>query len=206
MDRYIFLDRAGKTKSWGTYRISKLIFQNCTTRGCWLLKFHWQKVAPPVDGVCWIKIVNKTSFEHGAPPGVISAFYRHVICKSNFTHSLRLKGFSVLFLCLPQLFPIIWIKSITENWKLKNFMHFFTCLKPFKVLLYNALCEMELPRKFEFFPIFHYKTILFSSESEFSMKNVFFWGTSWWYSSKIRNVEGGRISCNCSLWAPLPIS
>ena len=33
---------------------------------------------------------------------------------------------------------------------------------------------MELPRKFEFFPIFHYKTILFSSESEFSMKNVIF--------------------------------
>ena len=97
-----------------------------------------------------------------------------------------------------QLHPIIWIKSITENWKLKIFMHFFTCLKPFKVLLYNALCEMELPRKFEFFPIFHYKTILFSSESQFSMKNVFFWGTSCWCSSKIKKVEGGLISCNCN--------
>ena len=65
---------------------------------------------------------------------------------------------------------------------------------------------MELPRKFEFFPISHYKTILFSSESEFSMKNVFFWGTSCWCSSKIKKVEGGLISCNCSLWLPLQIS
>ena len=101
-----------------------------------------------------------------------------------------------------QLHPIILIKIITENWKLKIFMHFFTCPKPFKVLLYNALCEMELPRKFEFFPIFHYKTILFSSESEFSMKNVFFWGISCWYSSKIKKLGGALISYNCSLWAP----
>ena len=26
-------------------------------------------------GICWMKIVNITSFEHGAPPSVISAFY-----------------------------------------------------------------------------------------------------------------------------------
>ena len=65
---------------------------------------------------------------------------------------------------------------------------------------------MELPRKFDFFPIFHYKTILFSSESQFSMKNVFFWGISCWCSSKIKKVEGGLISSNCSLWLPLPIS
>ena len=101
-----------------------------------------------------------------------------------------------------QLHPIIWIKSITENWKLKIFMHFFTCLKPFKVLLYNALCEMELPRKFEFFPIFHYKTILFSSESEFSMKNVFFWGTSCWCSSKIREIGRGNHKVQLQLMSP----
>ena len=65
---------------------------------------------------------------------------------------------------------------------------------------------MELPRKFEFFPIFHFKTILFSSEFEFSMKNVFFWSTLCESSSKIKKVEGGLISCNCSLWLPLPIS
>ena len=50
--------------------------------------------------------------------------------------------------------------------------------KPFEVLLPKHLCEMELARNFEFFPIFHYKTIIFSSESEFSIKNVIFWGTS----------------------------
>ena len=27
-------------------------------------------MAPPVKGVYWMKIVNKTSFEHGVPPGV----------------------------------------------------------------------------------------------------------------------------------------
>ena len=41
------------------------------------LLFHQAKVAPSVKSVCWMKIVNKTSFEHGAPPGVISAFYEH---------------------------------------------------------------------------------------------------------------------------------
>ena len=34
------------------------------------LLFHRLKVVPPVKGVCWMKIVNKTSFEHVAPPGV----------------------------------------------------------------------------------------------------------------------------------------
>ena len=27
-------------------------------------------VAPPAKGACWMKIVNKTSFEHGVPPSV----------------------------------------------------------------------------------------------------------------------------------------
>jgi len=39
------------------------------------LSFDRPKVAPPVKGVYWMKIVNKTSFEHFVPPGVISAFY-----------------------------------------------------------------------------------------------------------------------------------
>ena len=34
------------------------------------LSFHQLKVAPPVKGVSWMKVVNKTSFKHGAPPGV----------------------------------------------------------------------------------------------------------------------------------------
>lgn len=48
------------------------------------LLFHRPKLEPPLKGVCWIKIVNKTSFENGEPPGVneyrgppvvISTFY-----------------------------------------------------------------------------------------------------------------------------------
>ena len=104
------------------------------------------------------------------------------------------------------LFPLFRSKAMqkTKNWKFLNI--FSTGPSPLKFYYITILCEMELGRKFEFFPIFHYKTILFSSESEFSMKNVFFWGTSCWCSSKIKKVEGGLISCNCSLWLPLPIS
>ena len=77
----------------------------------------------------------------------------------------------------------------TKNWK-------FLCIfspgpSPLKFYYIKHLCEMELLRKFKFFRFFHYKTILFSSESEFSMKNVFFWDTSCWYSSKIKKVERG---------------
>ena len=81
--------------------------------------------------------------------------------------------------------PLFGSKALqkTENWK-------FLCIfspgsSPLKFYYITLLCEMELGRKFKFFPIFHYKTILFSSESEFSMKNVIFWGTSCWCSSKI---------------------
>ena len=123
-----------------------------------------------------------------------------------------------------QLHPIIWIKSITENWKLKIFMHFFTCLTPFKVLLYNALCEMEPPRKFEFFPNFHYKPILFSSaqlqlmsppstflifelyQHDVSQKNTFFIENSdseeksivlYWKNRKNLNFLNSFISHRC---------
>ena len=102
-------------------------------------------------------------------------------------------------------FPIFKSKALqkTKNWK---FLWIFSPGKcPSKFYYITLVCEMELGRKFKFFPIFYYKTILFSSESQFSMKNVFFWGTSCWCSSKIKKVEGGLISCNCSLWLPLPI-
>ena len=74
----------------------------------------------------------------------------------------------------PQLFPIIQVKCIIEMQKKKFFLILTSYLPPSKFQYITLLCEMELTRKFEFFPIFHYKTILFSSESEFSMKNVFF--------------------------------
>ena len=64
------------------------------------------------------------------------------------------------------------------------------------------LCKMELLRKFKFFRFFHYKTILFSSESEFSMKNVFFWGTSYWCSSKIREIGRGNLKLQLQLMSP----
>ena len=102
-------------------------------------------------------------------------------------------------------FPLFRSKALqkTKNWK---FLWIFSPgWSPSKFYYITLVCEMELGRKFKFFPIFYYKTILFSSESEFSMKNVIFWGTSCWCSSKTKKVDGGLISCNCSLWVPLRI-
>ena len=119
-------------------------------------------------------------------------------------------GWAILCTVLPNIFwgvshnffPLFRSKALqkTKNWK---FLWIFSPgWSPSKFYYITLVCEMELGRKFKFFPIFYYKTILFSSESEFSMKNVFFWGTSCWGSTKI---EGGLISCNCSLWVPLRI-
>ena len=99
-------------------------------------------------------------------------------------------------------FPLFRSKALqkTKNWK---FLWIFSPGRsPWKFYYITLVCEMELGRKFKFFPIFHYKTMLFSFESEFSVKNVIFWGTSCWCSSKIKKYGGVLISYNCSLWAP----
>ena len=99
-------------------------------------------------------------------------------------------------------FPLFRSKALqkTKNWK---FLWIFSPgTSPSKFYYITLVCEMELGRKFKFFPIFHYKTMLFSFESEFSVKNVIFWGTSCWCSSKIKKYGGVLISYNCSLWAP----
>ena len=88
----------------------------------------------------------------------------------------------------------------TKNWK-------FLCIfspgsSPLKFYYIKHLCKMELLRKFKFFRFFHYKTILFSSESEFSMKNVFFWDTSCWCSSKIREIVRGNHKLQLQLMSP----
>ena len=102
-------------------------------------------------------------------------------------------------------FPLFRSKVMqkTKNWK-------YLCIfspgpSPLKFYYIKHLCKMELLRQFKVFRFFHYKTILFSSESEFSMKNVIFWGTLCWCSSKIKKYGGVLISYNCSLWAPLQL-
>ena len=62
-------------------------------------------------------------------------------------------------LCLPQLFPIIYDKSITENQILKNFVHFLTRSDLSKVYYITHLREIKLLRKSDFFQIFYYKTM-----------------------------------------------
>ena len=104
-------------------------------------------------------------------------------------------------------FPLFRSKALqkTKNWKI--LWIFSPGRSPLKFYYITLLCEMELGRKFKFFPIFHYKTILFSSESEFSMKNVIFWGTSCWCSSKIKKLGGGThklIKLQLQLMRPPP--
>ena len=84
-------------------------------------------------------------------------------------------------------FPLFRSKAMqkTKNWKI--LWIFSPGTSPLKFYYITQLCEMELPRKFEVFRSFHYKTIIFSSESEFSMKNVFFWGIA----QKLRKLKGG---------------
>ena len=99
-------------------------------------------------------------------------------------------------------FPLFRSKALqkTKNWK---FLWIFSPgWSPLKFYYITLPCEMELGRKFKFFPIFHYKTILFSSESEFSMKNVIFWGTSCWCSSKIKKIRRGTHKLQLQLMSP----
>ena len=52
----------------GRYTFPKQLFQNYTFRARALL-FYQSKVVPPVKCSGWMKIVNKTNFEDGTPPG-----------------------------------------------------------------------------------------------------------------------------------------
>ena len=103
-------------------------------------------------------------------------------------------------------FPLFRSKALqkTKNWK---FLWIFSPgWSPSKFYYITLVCEMELGRKFKFFPIFHYKTMLFSFESEFSVKNVIFWGTLCWCSSKIKRIGLGLIWPFLLIFAPLLLS
>ena len=63
------------------------------------------------------------------------------------------------------------------------------------------LCEIELSGKFNFFQFFHCKTMYDFQKSQFHIKNVFFWGTRCWCSSKITRMVGGQI---CQFWLNWP--
>ena len=96
-------------------------------------------------------------------------------------------------------------------WKILKFLKFGTGLGvPHKCQRFSTylmrLCDIDLIRKFDSFQIFYNKTEFFSFQSKFCIKNVFFWYASCSKCSTSKKVEGGFISCKCSLWFPLPIS
>ena len=78
-----------------------------------------------------------------------------------------------------------------RNAKKIIFFDFNIILASVKVLVLTLLCQMELTRKLEFFPIFHYETILFSSESEFSMKMCSFEVHHDDIAQKLGKLKGG---------------
>ena len=90
-------------------------------------------------------------------------------------------------------FPLFRIKVLqkTKFWKILCI--FWPGLTRPKFYYITHLCEIELLRKSDFFQIFHYKTINIFQKSQFHIKNVFFWGTICWCSSKIIRIAGGPI-------------
>ena len=54
-----------RKSEWDTNELSKLMLQNYTSRGHCCSILTLEKVAPPLMGVWWMKIVNRTSFNHG---------------------------------------------------------------------------------------------------------------------------------------------
>ena len=92
------------------------------------------------------------------------------------------------------------------KWCLEKCKKFFdtTTLMPAKSVpkfyYITHLCEIEQNGKFFFFQFFQKKNIILLFEYFTYIKNVIFWGTSCWCSSKF---EGSLISYNCSFWAPI---
>ena len=74
-------------------------------------------------------------------------------------------------------FPLFMIKVLqkTKFWKILCI--FWPGLTRPKFYYITHLCEIELSRKSDFFQVFHCKTIYIFQNSQFYIKNVFFWDT-----------------------------
>ena len=77
--------------------------------------------------------------------------------------------------CWPQLHPIIWIKSISKNWKLKFFIHFFT----------RTLCwGWAIVRIFE--PLLYLSLII-------SNISILLIGSVLWYQTSLKNQISATV-------------
>ena len=101
--------------------------------------FHQPKLAQPVMDIYWMKIVNKISFEHGAPPGVNeyrtppwwhSFFYWNLLLQSvNSFRKTTTRFFPLCFkmYCLDsQLFPFQILGTAQSHLKVAIFLNFLT--------------------------------------------------------------------------------
>ena len=103
--------------------------------------------------------------------------------------------------------PLLWPDSESfGKWCLEKCKKFFdtTTLMPAESVptfyYITHLCEIQQNRKFNFFQFFQKQNKIFLFEYFTYIKNVIFWGTSCWCSSKF---EWLLISYNRSFWAPL---
>ena len=81
--------------------------------------------------------------------------------------------------------------------------HSNACQKPLLVLLHNAPMWNGAKQKIQFFQFFQKQNRILLFEYFVYIKNVIFWATLSWCSSKIELLEEELKSCDCSLWAPL---
>ena len=100
-------------------------------------------------------------------------------------------------------FRIFWIMMFGKMQKFFWFDHSNACRKCSKVLLHNAPMWNWAKRKIQFFQFFHKQKRVLLFEYFTHIKNVIFWGTSCWCSSKFDIVWGGAHKLQSQLLIPL---
>ena len=86
----------------------------------------------------------------------------------------------------------------------KNFWynHSNACQKCSKILLHNAPMWNGAKRKIQFFQFFQKENIILLFEYFTYIKNLIFWGTSCWCSSRFDIVWGGALKLQSQLLSP----
>ena len=102
-------------------------------------------------------------------------------------------------------FRIFWKMMFGKLQRVFWYDHSNACQKCPKVLLHNAPMWIRAKQKIEFSSIFKKINRILLFEYFVYIKNVIFWATLSWSSTKIELLNGGLKSCNCSLGAPLTL-
>ena len=99
-------------------------------------------------------------------------------------------------------FRIFWKMMFGKMQKIFWYDHSNACQKRPKVLLHNAPMWNRAKRKNQFLSVFSKKKMIFLFKNFIYIKNVIFWGTSCWCSSKFDIVWGGAHKLQLQLLSP----